>query len=222
LRRFLLVVILLFSCHALAADQKGQPSVKSSEKKVDRTKWEAPIKDPNNPNEVMQVKWDAIAKVLLSKELDQKARDKAINAIIDPLFDFNLMGMLTLSKTNRSKLSTPQKKKFVKLFTARLKDSYRDKISSYKDEKVEFKPAVKDKKKVRISMTIVSEDKKYTILYKLYRAGKSKSWKVYDMEIEGVSVIITYRSQFNDILSHDSVEDFLRQLEKKPASKTKS
>ena len=220
MKRFVLVVLLLFSVSLFAADKKVVSADKPAPKKAQRTKWEAPIKDPNNPNEVMQVKWDAIAKVLLSKELDQKAREKAINAIIDPLFDFNLMGMLTLSKTNRSKLSTPQKKKFVKLFTARLKDSYRDKMSSYKDEKVEFKPAVKNKKSVRIPMTIVSEDKKYTILYKLRRVGKT--WKIYEMEIEGVSVILTYRSQFNDILSHDSVEDFLSQLEKKPVSKTKS
>ena len=220
MKRFVFVVLLLFSVSLFAADKKVVSAAKPAPKKVLRTKWEAPIKDPNNPNEVMQVKWDAIAKVLTSKELDQKAREKAINAIIDPLFDFNLMGKLTLGRTHWSKLSKPQSEQFIKLFITRLKDSYRDKISSYENQKVDFKPAVKDKKSVRIPMTIVSEDKKYTILYKLRRVGKS--WKVYDMEIEGVSVIITYRSQFDDILSHGSVENFLSQLEKKPVSKTKS
>lgn len=164
----------------------------------------------------MKVKWDAIAKVLLSKELDQKAKEKVINTIIDPIFDFNLMGKLTLGRNHWSKLSKPQREKFIKLFIIRLKDSYRNKISSYKNEKVEFKHVVKDKKSARILMTIVSADKKITILYKFRRAGKS--WKIYDIEIEGVSIILTYRAQFNDILSHGSVEDFLRQLEKKPVS----
>jgi phospholipid transport system substrate-binding protein len=216
LRHFLLVVILLFSCHVLASDQKGESPLKSCEKKVQPTKWEAPIKDPNNPNEVVKVKWDAIAKVLLSKELDQKAKEKAINAIIDPIFDFNLMGKLTLGRNHWSKLSKLQSEKFIKLFIVRLKDSYRNKISSYNNEKVEFKPAIKDKKSVRLSMTILSDDKKFTILYKLRRVGKS--WKIYDLEIEGVSVILTYRSQFDDILSHGSIDNFLRQLEKKPVS----
>ena len=200
----------------MASDQKCKSPVKSGDKKVQCTKWEAPIKDPNNPNEVLKVKWDAIAKVMVSKELDQKAMEKAIDTIIDPIFDFNLMGKLTLGRNHWSKLSKPQSEKFIKLFVIRLKDSYRDKISFYKNEKVEFKPAVKDKKSVRIPMKLISEDKKYTILYKLRRVGKS--WKIYDMEIEGVSVIRTYRSQFDDILSHGSVEDFLRKLEGKPVS----
>jgi len=181
-----------------------------------KIKWEAPIKDPNNPDEVMKVKWDAIAKVLLSENLDQKTKEKVINTIIGPLFDFNLMGKLTLGRNHWPKLSKPQSEKFIKLFVVRLKDSYRNKISSYKNEKVAFKPAVKDEKSARILMTIFSEDKKFSILYKFRRTDKS--WKIYDMEIEGVSVILTYRSQFNDILSHGSVEDFLRQLEKKPVS----
>jgi len=220
LRRFLIIAILLFSCSALGiasdSDQKGQTSSGDAARKQELSKWESPIKDPNNPNEVMQVKWDAIAKVLSCKDLDQQAKEKAINVIIDPIFDFKLMGKLTLGKTNWSKLSESQSEKFIKLFIERLKDAYRDKISSYNNEKVEFQPAVKDNNSVLITMTVVSEDKKYTILYKLRRVDKS--WKIYDMEIEGVSVIITYRSQFNDILSHDSVEEFLRQLEKKTVS----
>jgi phospholipid transport system substrate-binding protein len=65
-------------------------------------------------------------------------------------------------------------------------------------------------------MTIISENENFTILYKFRRSGKS--WKIYDMEIEGVSVIRTYQSQFDDILSHGGVEDLLSRLEKKPVS----
>ena len=216
MRHFILIVILLFSCHVLASEQKGESPVKSCEKKVKLSKWEAPIKDPNNPDEVMKVKWDAIAKVLSSEKLDQKGKEKEINTIINPIFDFKLMGKLTLGRSHWPKLSKPQSDKFIKLFVVRLKDSYRNKISAYKNEKVTFKPAVKDKKSARILMTIFSEGKKFTILYKFRKV--EKGWKIYDMEIEGVSVILTYRSQFNDILSHGSVENFLRQLEKKPVS----
>ena len=67
-------------------------------------------------------------------------------------------------------------------------------------------------------MTVFAENKKFTIVYKFRRIDKK--WKIYDLEIEGVSIILTYRSQFNDILSHGSVEDLLRQLEKEPVSQT--
>ena len=64
-------------------------------------------------------------------------------------------------------------------------------------------------------MVLVSANKNITILYKLRKVDKY--WKVYDVEIQGVSIILTYRSQFDDTLCGGTVEDLIRQLEK-PAS----
>jgi phospholipid transport system substrate-binding protein len=86
----------------------------------------------------------------------------------------------------------------------------------YKDEKVLFQPAVRNKDTIHIPMAMISDDKKLAMLYKLHKAGES--WKIYDVEIEGVSILLTYRSQFNDILSRGSVDDLISQLEKPAGS----
>ena len=176
------------------------------------TKWEAAIKDPNDPNELLQVKWNAVIKVLRTKEIDQKSKVKIIDNILTPIFDFPLMCKLALGKTNWSKLTSFQRDKFCQLFIKLLKVTYREKIVLYKNEKASIGLAIQKKNTVRIPMLLISDDKNITILYK-FRKVKN-GWKIYDIEIQGVSIILTYRSQFIDILSHGSFEELISQLEK--------
>lgn len=174
------------------------------------------IGDPNDPNELLRAKWDSVINVLKIKDLDPKVKGNLIDKITDPIFDFALMGKLALGRTNWPKLDASQREKFTALFVERLKTSYRDKIMRYKDEKVVFQPAVKNKDNIQIPMTLISNDTKYAMLYKLHKAGES--WKIYDVEIEGVSILLTYRSQFDDILSRGTVDDLISQLEKQAGS----
>jgi phospholipid transport system substrate-binding protein len=181
-----------------------------------RVRFEIAARDPNNPNELLRAKWDSIANVLKTKDLDPKVKETVVDKIISPIFDFALMGKLALGRTNWPKLDASQREKFTSLFVKRLKSSYRDKLMLYNDEKVSFQPAVQNKDTVHIPMTLISNDKKWAMLYKLRNAGGS--WKIYDVEIEGVSILLTYRSQFEDTLSHGTVDDLLSQLEKPAGS----
>jgi phospholipid transport system substrate-binding protein len=180
-------------------------------------------KDPNGPNDpnypsdprsLLQVKWDAVITVLQNKEIDQEARVEKINKIVNSIFDFPLMAKLALGREHWPKLTPPQREKFTRLFVEMLRTSYREKISLYTDGNVLFKPAVKNKSTVYIPMELKSKDKKVAILHKLRK--REKRWKVYDVEIQGISILLTYKSQFDDILSRGTVEDLLSQLEKRP------
>ncbi len=176
------------------------------------TKWEAAIKDPNDPNELLQVKWNAVIKVLRTKEIDQKSKVKIIDNILTPIFDFPLMCKLALGKTNWLKSTSSQRDKFCQLFVKLLKATYREKIVLYKNEKASIGSAIRKKNTVRIPMLLISDDKDITILYMLRKV--KNDWKIYDIEVQGVSIILTYRSQFIDILSHGSFEELVSQLEK--------
>jgi len=169
---------------------------------------------PNDPHELLRVKWDAVIKILQNKEIDQDAREKKINKIVNTIFDFPLMAKLALGRKHWPKFTPPQREKFTRLFVELLMTSYREKISLYTDENVQLKPAVKKKTTVYIPMELKSKDKKVAILHKLRKDGKK--WKVYDVEIQGISILLTYKSQFDDILSRGTVEDLLSRLEKRP------
>ena len=177
----------------------------------------AGTKDPNEPNDpalLMRAKWDIVITILRNKELNQETRENKINQIVNSIFDFPLMAKLALGREHWPKLSPAQREKFTQLFIERLKTSYREKIALYTGEKVEFKPAVRKKDLIQIPMELISKDKKVTIIHKLRKADKL--WKIYDVDIQGVSILLTYRSQFDDILRRGTVEDLLSRLEKPP------
>ena len=172
--------------------------------------------DKKDAEEVLKGKLEAVILVLEKKALSEEAKKKEIVEIVTPMFNFSLMSRLTLGKKHWPSLTQDQKKKFITLFTKRLKDSYLDKMLLYSDEKIKYNAPVQIKKKVHIPTILISKDNKINMLYKLYKS--KQGWKIYDLEIQGVSLISTYRSQFDEILRNKTVDDLLAKLEK-PESK---
>ena len=168
--------------------------------------------DKKDAEEVLKGKLEAVILVLEKKALSEEAKKKEIVEIVTPMFNFSLMSRLTLGKKHWPSLTQDQKKKFITLFTKRLKDSYLDKMLLYSDEKIKYNAPVQIKKKVHIPTILISKDNKINMLYKLYKS--KQGWKIYDLEIQGVSLISTYRSQFDEILRNKTVDDLLAKLEK--------
>ena len=156
---------------------------------------------------------DEILDYLKKKDLDQQMKKKEVNEIVTPMFDFELMAKLTLGKKNWPNLSQEQKEKFTQLYINLLRTSYLDKLALYTDEKVIFEPPAQVNNKVRIPTQLISKDRKTSILYKLYKP--SDDWKVYDLEIQGVSIIRSYKSQFDEILQNGTIDDLLLKMEKR-------
>ena len=65
-------------------------------------------------------------------------------------------------------------------------------------------------KKVHVSTTLISKDSRVEMVYKFYRTGEG--WRIYDVEIAGVSVIQTYRSQFDGLLREGTIDDLIEKL----------
>ena len=168
--------------------------------------------DKRDAEEIVKHKLDAVFTVLQKKDLDQQAKKNEINEIVTPMFDFALMAKLTLGRKHWPNLPREKKERFTELYIELLKTSYLDKLALYTDEKVVFEPPVQVKKKVHIPTQLISKDRKTSILYKLYKPAND--WKVYDLEIQGVSVIRSYRSQFSEILQNGSIDDLLQKMEK--------
>jgi len=168
--------------------------------------------DKRDAEEIVKRKLDAVFAVLQKKDLDQQAKKIEINEIVTPMFDFALMAKLTLGRKYWPNLSREKKEKFTQLYIELLKTSYLDKLALYTDEKIIFEPPAQVKKKVQIPTQLVSKDRRTSILYKLYKPADD--WKVYDLEIQGVSIIRSYRSQFGEILQSGTIDDLLLKMER--------
>lgn len=160
----------------------------------------------------LKTKVDAVLEILKQQEMPDAEKQEKIMAIIGPIFDFELMSRLTLGRANWMKLNAGEQKTFIDLFVARLKQTYLEKTSLYSDQDVIYRPAVVVGDKIHMSVAIVSGGKAVEIAYKFYAAGDQ--WKVYDVEVEGVSLVMSYRSQFNQILQRGTAKDLLDELRK--------
>ena len=155
---------------------------------------------------------NAAVTVLQEEDVDFQIKTNEIEEILSPLFDFSLMAKLTLGRKYWPKLNNRDKQRFTKLFSKLFKKSYLQKLIDYTDEKIVYESPVQIKKKVQIPTYLTSKDKKISILYKLYES--QNDWKIYDVEIQGVSIIRSYRSQFVPILQNGTIEDLMQKLEK--------
>ena len=151
---------------------------------------------------------------LRAEGLDKEERRDRIEKVINPVFDFSLMAKLVLGRKHWPRLNEDEKKAFTGLFVERLKNSYLEKIDLFTDEKVEFRSAAKVKNKVRILTVVISKDEEISMLYKLYKG--TPGWMIYDFEVQGVSMISTYRSQYNEHFTNNgTVADLLEKMKKR-------
>lgn len=155
---------------------------------------------------------DKVLLILKNKTLDKSQRNKAILEIVDPMFDFELMAKLSLGKKHWPSLNNEERIEYSDLFIKRMKESYLEKMDLYTDEDMLYDKATQEGSKVHMRTYLAGKDNKLEMLYKFYNS--KGQWKVYDVEIEGVSIIQTYRSQFDGVLKDGTVKDLIAKLRK--------
>jgi len=148
------------------------------------------------------------------KGLERDAKLTEISTIINEVFDYDELSRRTLGREWR-KFSPDQQKEFVTLFEKLLESIYADRILAYTHEKIEFGKETELKKgQMEVESYIITTDnKKVPLFYRM--TNKSGQWRVYDVVIEGVSMVKNYRGQFREILSTKKPEDLLQTLREK-------
>jgi phospholipid transport system substrate-binding protein len=156
---------------------------------------------------------DVLRDPALKGESGKKAKKAKVRTISERMFDYNELSRRTLGQ-NWTKLNTEQQKEFTDLYKSILEDAYVDKIVTYTDEKVLYnKESPLTEKTVEVQTTIVTKKADIPICYRVMQKGAE--WRVYDVVIEGVSLINNYRTQFREILTNKTPEALLETLRKK-------
>jgi len=169
------------------------------------------------PTEAVKDNLDKVLNVLrdpsLKAESAKKAKKDKMRDISEKMFDFTELSKRSLGK-NWSNFNSNQQKEFVGLYKSLLEDAYADKIMLYKDVKIVFsKEVALTEKTVEVQSTALTKSGEIPIYYKVIM--KDGMWRVYDVVIEGISLINNYRSQFKEILVNKPPESLLETLRKK-------
>ena len=149
----------------------------------------------------------------LQGESGTKVKEQRIATAAEKLFDFVELSKRTLG-LNWNKFTQDQRKEFVELFKSILKDAYVEKITAYTNEQVNFTKEVPlSEDTVEVQSDIVAKSGQVPIYYRVIK--KDSEWKVYDVVIEGVSLVSNYSTQFREILANNPPEKVLETLRKK-------
>lgn len=162
-----------------------------------------------NVNEVLGLLRDPKLKAESAKEV----KKEKLRLVYERMFNDVELSRRTLAR-NWNKLNMTQRQEFIQLFRQVLEKAYIDKILAYTNERVVFDREDKlSEGQVEVRTRIVTASKEIPISYRVLL--KDGAWKVYDVVIENVSLVLNYRTQFNDILAKDKPEQLLEILRKK-------
>jgi phospholipid transport system substrate-binding protein len=165
----------------------------------------------------LKQKVDRALKVLGDQSLKapgkETKRRQTLRAIGDEIFDWEEMAKRSLGIHWKDR--TPEEKKeFVKLFADLLERTYMDKIEKYSGEKITYvNETIEGRYALLESKIQTKNDTEVAVNYWLI--NKNGTWWVYDVSVEGVSLIKNYRTQFNEILARSSYQELVKKLKSK-------
>mmetsp|Transcript_3234 Transcript_3234/g.1921 ORF Transcript_3234/g.1921 Transcript_3234/m.1921 type:complete len:197 (-) Transcript_3234:1901-2491(-) len=143
----------------------------------------------------------------------KKKQRKILWQIVNELFDFIEISKRTLGR-NWNLFNPYEKKEFVEVFKKFLGNTYIDKIQSeYKNEYFIYlgQEKIKEKKAV-VKTKLVRKDAEIYLNYNMIK--QDNSWKIYDIQVEGLSLVKNYRSQFEKILFKRSPVQLIEKIKK--------
>lgn len=172
--------------------------------------------------EISKLTREAINKILAdlgNKELGGDEKRTKVRATIDAISDMDLLAKLVLGRTNWGKASAEQRTEFSKIFGDTIHLSMFEKLELFTDERVDIgevsKLDLRGSPKYRVATWIVSKGTR-TELGLLF-AKRDAGWRVFDVEIKGVSVRKSYGNQYNDYLRSKSMAQLLETMRGKVA-----
>ncbi len=178
----------------------------------------------SDPTATVKAILDQATVVVQNKQLSPAERDKQLRAIAEANFNFSDMARTTLGYHWRQ-LTPQQHDQFVPLFTSFMEDVYLGKLQDYGVEKIRQDVARSnvsfigqnfdgpDYAEVHSAVVLKDRPQPAKVDYLLKRDGAA--WKIYDLEIDAISVMANYRNQFNRVINDNGYPALVSTLQKK-------
>ena len=159
---------------------------------------------------------DEALTIIRDKELKHPGRTEErrqrLEQVVGDRFDYQEMSRRALGAPWNT-LSDKDKQEFVALFRTLLTNSYADKIESYSGEGVQYLNERTEKDYAEVRTKVLTGKTEIPLDYRLVIKGTD--WRVYDVVVDGVSLVNNYRGQFSKILRSSTYTDLVDQLRKK-------
>ncbi len=147
--------------------------------------------------------------------------EEQLKTLIDPYVDFKAMGRLMLGKHWKS-ASDEQRRRFTAEFRSMLARIYGKSIALYDGQKLEFLPYVPGKKRnlAKVESRVQKADGTGLPIDFRLRHKKSDGWKIFDISVDGISLIKNYKSSFQREIAQVGLDGLLENIAKRGEKKT--
>ncbi|MBI3809272.1 MAG: ABC transporter substrate-binding protein [Nitrospirae bacterium] len=176
------------------------------------TAWAGP------PTDAVKKSVDEVIRILENpdwkKPEKKEDRRKLLEQTIAQRFNFTEMAKRSLG-AEWAKRTPEEQKEFAANFQTLLANTYIGRIEAYSGEKVQYLKELNDGE---YAETYTHVDTGKSVIDINYRMQKTEDWRVYDVVVEGTSLVLNYREQFKRILRKDSFAELSKQLRDKSSS----
>ncbi len=150
--------------------------------------------------------------ILNDPSLQEDVKIEGVRAVFLPLFDFSEMARRSLGSHWRRR--TPEERtEFTRLFGALLEKSYTSRIAGFRSQRMHFTAEEVDGRYAQVDTRIVDrQGRRFDIDYRLHRVEASGKWLIYDVIVQGISLVNNYRAQFNRVINRSSYESLVAKL----------
>ena len=139
-----------------------------------------------------------------------------VDELVIPKLDIKLMSKIVLGKKNWTSMNPILRMKFQQVFRSLMVKTYMKSLTSFDGEKIKFLPYKKGKRPdvARVKSVYLLNEGELSVNYSL-KLNKSAEWKVYDINIDGISLIKNYRSDFKSHIERYGIDSLIEELEAK-------
>lgn len=175
----------------------------------------------DNPEQLVRSKTDSIMQLIKQHRREYTQDHKKLYAMVDkevlPYFDFERMSQWVLGRYWRS-ANEDQRARFIKEFRDLLVRTYATALLNYNDQQVLFLPSLgkpsEDHMKVRTQIKQTTGAPNIPIDYSFYKSPQG--WRVYDVTIEGVSLVTNYRATYAEKIRRDGLDALIASMARTP------
>ena len=146
-------------------------------------------------------------------ERDDKFLEEKMNELVIPRFDIVLMSKITLGKSTWTSISENQKNRFIESFKSLMVRTYMKSLTVFDGEKIKFLPYVQGKRidVAKVKSVYMMNDGDLPVNYRL-KKNDNGDWKVFDIIIDGISLLKNYRTDFQNHVKNYGIESLIKKL----------
>lgn len=168
-----------------------------------------------SPQAQVQQMVDSVLEVLQDAELSVSEKKQLISGRVQRFLNIDSMARRTLGQ-HWDDASIEQRQRFADLFIQVLEKTYLNRIESYSEGSVRYQMQRVKGDKAIIDTVILSGEMEIPVQYKMIYVDDS--WQVFDLVIEGISLIRNYRSSYGEIIRREGYEGLFARMEEKVGS----